>query len=340
MTLGEVGLHPPPAVGLRARIDSAGSAALRLLNRYSFGFALLLTLALLATTLIRESNFGWSQQLATFAPMALAAVASTPAIISGGGGFDLSISPLIFFCGEVFIVWLVPNGLGGAEAVPLVLAVGAGIGALNGLLIILLRVPPVVATLAMYFILIGVDYRMVPNPNVGGYLLGSSWVHHLRGSVGPIPGALFTLGVPVLIWVALGLIPYRRTLYAVGSNDATAFASGVNVAAVRVAAYSLGGLFAGVGSLAVVGLNNSANPNLSTTYTLLAIASVALGGTSLWGGRGGLIGAMLGAASIYLLGNLLQSLQVDPSYPQVMYGGMLLLAVVLGGLAARTKASK
>jgi ribose transport system permease protein len=133
------------------------------------------------------------------------------------------------------------------------------------------------------------------------------------------------------------LVPYKRTLYAVGSNDATAFASGVNVALVRVVAYSLGGLFASVGSLALVGLTVSSNANLSQTYTLLAIASVALGGTSLWGGRGGLFGSLLGAASIYLLGNLLQILQVDPSYLQVMYGGMLIFAVILSGIAARAR---
>jgi ribose transport system permease protein len=322
-----------PAASVQERLAGTGNALLRILNRYSFGFALLLTVSLLAATLIHDSNFGWKDQLANFAPMALAAMASTPAIISGGGGFDLSISPLMYLSGEVFIMWLAPHGLGGAESVPIVLGLGLGIGCLNGLLIILLRVPPVVATLSMYFILIGVDLRVVPNAKY----LGDSWVKELADKVGPIPGALFVLGFPILVWLLLGLTPYKRTLYAVGSNDATAFASGVNVALVRVIAYGLGGLFAAVGGLALIGLTSSANPSLSSTYTLLAIAAVALGGTSLWGGRGGLIGPMLGAASIYLLGNLLITLQVDPSYLQVMYGGMLIFAVILSGIAGRTK---
>ena len=118
----------PTAIWLVGDSDrrSLGTALLRLLNRYSFGFALLLTLALLAATLIRDTNFGWRDQLANFAPMALAAMASTPAIISGGGGFDLSISPLMYLSGEVFIVWLAPHGLGGAVSVPIILAVGIG----------------------------------------------------------------------------------------------------------------------------------------------------------------------------------------------------------------------
>jgi ribose transport system permease protein len=327
---------PPPRIAMPAWTQSGTAAALRLLNRYSWGFALLLTAVLLLISLDQANwNFGWRDQLANFAPLALAAMASTPAIISGGGGFDLTISPLMFFVGAIFAVWLVPNGLGGFWAVPLMLGIGLGVGALNGILIILLRVPPVVVTLSMFFILIGADLKIAPQPKY----INQSWLTRLATDVGPIPGALFTLGFPIVVWLLLGLTAYRRTLYAVGSNDATAFASGVNVAVVRVIAYALGGLFAAVGAMALIGLTYSANASLSQTYTLIAIAAVALGGTSLWGGRGGLFGAMLGAASIYLLGNVLTSAQVDPSYLQVMYGGMLIFAVILGGVAARAKAT-
>jgi ribose transport system permease protein len=337
MALGEAGTYRPGSIGLRARVGDAGSALLRLQHRYSFGFALvLLAVLLVANAAEQRWRFGWTEQLANFAPLALAAMASTPAIISGGGGFDLSISPLMFFTGEVFVVGLAPNGFGGPESVPVVLAIGAAVGLVNGLLIIGLRVQPVVVTLSMYFVLIGADLTLAPSPQY----LSDSWVRHLATSVGPVPGALFTLGFPILVWVLLGLTPYRRTLYAVGSNDATAFASGVNVPVVRLLAYTLGGLFAGAGSLALVGLTFSANASLATTYTLLAIASVALGGTSLWGGRGGLIGSIFGAACIYLLSNLLTTLQIDPSYLQVVYGGMLVFAVILGGVAARTRTAR
>ncbi len=306
-----------------------------LLRKYSFGVALVLALGLLAANLLTQAGgFGWEAQLANLAPLALAAMASTPSIISGGGGFDLSISPLMILTSAVFVVWLVPHGLGGAEAVPILLALGAGVGLINGLLVIVLRVQPVVVTLSMYFVLIGVILAVVSTTAS----ISSGWVTSLAGAVGPIPGAVFTIGAPLLIWFALTHASYGRQLYAVGSNDATAFASGVNVAAVRVIAYGLGGLFAAIGGLAVVALEHSASSGLATTYTLLAIAGVALGGTSLWGGRGGLVGSFLGAATIYLLGNVLQTLQIDPQWLQVMYGLVLLFAVILGGLAARTRA--
>jgi ribose transport system permease protein len=235
----------------------------------------------------------------------------------------------------VFVGELAPNGLGGAVAAPILLAIGAAVGAVSGLLIIYLRVPPVVVTLAMYFVLIGVSAKILPRAET----VSSSWMQHLAGHVGPIPGALFTLGVPLLLWLALGFIPYRRLLYAVGDNDATAFASGVNIAVVRVAAYALGGLFAAVAGIALLAITLSANADLATSYTLVAIAAVALGGTSLWGGRGGLVGSLLGAASIYLLQDLLTTFEIGPSWLEVMYGAALVVAVMMGGVAGRSRKS-
>lgn len=326
-TLGGIKLTRSPG-SMQARIFD-------LLRRFSFAFALVLAGALLIANLLTEQGgFGTTDQLANFAPMALAAMAMTPAIISGGGGFDLTISPVMTLASAVYIVLLNPHGLGGAVSVPIILALGAAIGALNGLLIIILSIPPVVATLSMYFVFIGVDLEVAPTPQY----LNPNWVSHLAGSVGPIPGALFPLALPLVIWGLLGVIPYRRALYAVGSNDATAFASGVNVARVRVVAYSLGGLFAAIGSFSLTALLSSVDASLATQYTLLAVAAVSLGGTSLWGGRGGLIGAVFGAAAIYLVSNLLTITQLNPSWLQVMYGAMLLVAVVLSGVVSVRKA--
>lgn len=319
-----------------AGILTSGTTARRFLQRYSFAFALVLAVALLIANLALESGgFGLTDQLGNFAPLGIAAMASAPAIISGGGGIDLTVSPLMTLVSAVFIVWLVPHGLAGVISVPIMLAVGIAVGALNGIIIVALRVQPVVATLSMYFVLLGVDLEIVPTP---AQLTTSSWVSNLAHSVGPIPGGVITLAIPLIIWFLLGRTPFRRTLYAVGSNDATAFSSAVNVDLVRVLAYALGGLFAAIGGIALTALVQSVDGSLASTYTLLAIAAVALGGTSLWGGRGGMFGPLLGAASIYLLENLLTLAQVNPSWLQVMYGAMLVVAVVLGGATTmRTK---
>jgi ribose transport system permease protein len=304
------------------------------LARHTFVFALVLAVGLLIVTLATESGgFGLTNQLADFAPIALASMASAPAIISGGGGLDLSISPLIFFASAVYGAWLVPHGLGGVEAIPIVLAVGLVAGACNGAAIIVFRVQPVVVTLSTYFILIGVDLAMVQIP----ITLHSNWLTHLATSVGPVPGGILTIGAPLLLWWALGRVPYRSLLYAVGSNDATAFSSGVNVPLIRLCAYALGGLIAAIGGLALTALVTSVNSSQAAEYTLLAIAGVALGGTPLTGGRGGLFGSMVGASCIYLLSNLLTQAQINPSWLQVMYGGALLVAVVISGITLKDR---
>ena len=292
---------------------------------------MLLFAGLLTATIIHnDGNFNVTEQLAIAAPMTLAALASAPSII--GGGFDISISPLVILTNCVFVVWLVPHGMGGAISVPIMLGLGLGMGLLTGMLIAVLRVQPVVVTLALFFALQGVDLWIAPNP----VSLGEEdhWVYNLAGKVGPVPGGLLTIGFPLLIWYGLKFVPYRRLLFAVGSNDATAFSAGVNVTAVRVASYGLGGLFAAVGGLALTGLVHSANAAASQQYALVAIAAVVLGGTSLAGGRGGLLGIVFAAFSVYLLQNLLSSFQVNPAWLQVVYGLILILAVVIQGVLA------
>jgi ribose transport system permease protein len=299
----------------------------RVLRANSYAFALVLAAGLLIANLATDhGGFGWTDQLANVAPMAIAGIASAPSII--GGGFDLTISPLMFLTNCIFVAWLAPHGLGGIVSIPIMLAVGVGVGILDGLLIVGLRVQPIVVTLAMYFILQGVDLQISPQPAT----VSTGWVGHLANNVGPIPGALFTMGLPLLIWFGLRYVPFRRLLYAIGSNDATAYSSGVNVSVVRVASYALGGLFASIGGFALTALVSSTNSSNSTEYTLLGIAALALGGTSLSGGRGGLLGAIFGAFTIYLLQNLLAAFGVDPAYLQVVYGGMLVVAVSLGGM--------
>jgi ribose transport system permease protein len=299
----------------------------RALRTYSFIFSAVLAGGLLIATLATEhGGFGLTNQLADAAPLSIAALASAPSII--GAGFDLSISPLIFFINAAFVVWLAPHGLGGAISIPICLGLGMAVGAVSGLITVTLRIPAIVVTLAMFFALQGVDLLIAPNPVS---MTQSGWITHLAGSVGPVPGGAITIGVPLLIWFGLRYVPFRRLLYAVGSNDATAFSSGVNVGGVRVASYALGGLFAGIAGLALTALTLSTDASQSTEYTLVAIAAVVLGGTSLAGGRGGLLGVLFGAFSIYLLQNLLATLQVNSAYLQILYGGILILAVVIQG---------
>lgn len=302
-----------------------------ILRRHTFVFALALTVLLLVVNLIIQPNFGWTTQLASFAPLAVAAIASAPSIISGRGGIDMSIGPVMTLSGIVFAGYLAPSGLGGFEALPLLMLLGGAIGAINGLIIIWLRLAPIVVTLAMYFIVIGINLKLAPTPL---RIDDANWVTALAGPIGPVPGALISLAIPLALWGLLGLTAYRRNLYAVGGNDATAFASGVNVAAIRVVAFTVGGAFAGIAGLVLVALVRTADSSSSTSYTLVAIAAVALGGTSLAGGNGGAMGTLLGAASIFLVQSVLADARMPQTWLPAVYGALLIIAVVIGAIVS------
>jgi ribose transport system permease protein len=308
------------------------------MRRRPWALATALSLALLVANGLVRTSFAaagsWPATLATFAPFALAAMASTPQILSGGGGIDLSVSPLLNLVSVLIVAVLIPHGLGSAAvAIPIALGVGLAVGAINGVLVTVLRYQPVLATLCTVFVLEGVGLKLLAQPRSGS----TGWLNHLGNQIGPFPGALVPLLAVSAAWIALGRIPYRRTLHTVGGDDVAAYAAGVNVTAVRIVAYGVGGLFAAVAGIALVAATQSADATQGIQYALPALAAVAIGGTSLRGGRGGRGGSFAGAAIIYLIQTLLDSLGVPDAWLQVVYGALLIVAIMLSSelLAAR-----
>jgi ribose transport system permease protein len=304
---------------------------LRIVTERPSSFAVGLAVMLLIGNVVAQPDFIAPSQIAptlgTLAPFVIVGMASTLAFLSGGGGIDLSIAPLMGLTNIVLVTVLFGTSFGGPVlAVPILLALGALVGAINGLMVARLRYPPVIATLGTFFVLAGLDLRLVPNPVTAG----PNWTNHLAGSIGPVPGALLTMGAPLLLWIWLRRTPYVQSLLAVGDHDATAFSAGMNVNAVRVAAYAIGGLIAAVGGIALTGLVRSADAQVFNNYILVALAAVALGGTNLAGGRGGLFPSMMGATCIFLLENLLTSLHASAYFIEVAYGGVLFGAVLFG----------
>src|SRR5438105_8516810 len=160
----------------------------RLLRTQTFTFALVAALVLFAANAIALPSFArpasWPRTLAVFAPFALASIAATPAILSGGGGIDLSVGPLANLVNVVFVVLLIPAGLGAPDiSVPLLLAIGVLVGAVNGLLVAVLRFQPVIATLSALFVISGINLKLLPAPRPAAH----NWPGQLAGSLGPVP---------------------------------------------------------------------------------------------------------------------------------------------------------
>jgi ribose transport system permease protein len=304
---------------------------LRIVTERPSSFAVALAVGLLAANIVAQPDFIAPSQIAptlgTMAPFVIVGMASTLAFLSGGGGIDLSIAPLMGLVNIVLVTVFFGTALGSPVlAVPILLALGALVGAINGVMVARLRFPPVIATLGTFFVLAGLDLRLVPNPVTAN----ENWTNHLAGSIGPLPGAVLTIGLPLLLWIGLRRTPYVQSLLAVGDHDATAFSAGMDVNAVRISAYAIGGLIAAVGGIALTGLVRSADAQVFNNYILVALAAVALGGTNLMGGRGGLFPSMMGATCIFLLENLLTSLHASAYFIEVAYGGVLFIAVLFG----------
>jgi ribose transport system permease protein len=288
---------------------------------------------LLAFTRVIQPTYGVTgvQGLAiSVLPLALAAVAQAVIVIAGG--IDLSIGAMMALTSVVSASLM----KGQAEefgflVVVGVLLLGLLLGAVNGAVVVITRVPDIIVTLAMSFVWAGSALLVLRTPGGGS----AKWLRDLvLGSVGSewIPKAAVVLFVIVaVIW-----LPIRRTrlglsLYAIGSNQLAAFRSGVSVGRTKIVAYMLGGLFA-----ALAGLSLTASTGIGTPvpgpYTLLSVAAVVLGGVSLAGGRGGLLGPIVAVMVLSLIRTDMTFLKLNTNLATVAQGVILIAVVMFGTL--------
>lgn len=259
-------------------------------------------------------------------------------------GIDLSVGAVLALSGAVaagvlkngvvllpFAVRLEFTVLG---AIVAGLLVGAAAGWFNGLAITRFRLPPFVATLGMFSIARGLTMLWTGGFPITG--LGSEF--------GFIGTGVF-LGIPMPVWISgtlvvVFLVVTRRTrfgryLYAVGGNERAALLTGLPVARIKLGVYTLGGLLSGAAGLIVTARLDSAQPNAGLGYELDSIAAVVIGGTSLSGGRGSVLGTVLGCLIIGVLNNGLFLLDVSPFWQQVVKGLVILAAVAIDRMNSR-----
>lgn len=293
---------------------------------FGAGFFLLLLIINLATNLSTFSPQNIASTIGLAGPIVLGALAVTPTLLVGNGGIDLSVGPVMGLVNVVVVYELIERA-GVSNPVVCVIAallLGLIVGLVNGALVAYVRIQPIVATLGTYLVCSGVTLALLSSP--GGNTPG--WLDSLSST------ACLILIVAVLaVWALFVRRPAYEWLMATGGDERAAFTSGINSSMVRVVAYALGGLVAGAAGLSLSAVLGSADPTVGPNYTLTAIAAAALGGVSLAGGRGGMLRALIGALTIFLLQNLLTYLHVSPFLLQVTYGAVLVAAVALNGQA-------
>jgi ribose transport system permease protein len=301
-------------------------------NAWNLGLLGLLVVLLVFTRIVNQ-NYGVSgiQALAiSVLPLALAAVAQAICVI--GGGIDLSIGSMM----ALTSVFAAANMKGQSEEFGLAivlatLAFGMLLGAINGSLIVLTRVPDIVVTLAMAFVWGGGALLVLRTPAGGS----AQWLKDLvLGSLGLpfIPkAAIVLLLIVAAIWIPLRRSRVGLSIYAVGSNQLAAFRSGVSVGRTKVAAYAFTGLFSALAGLSLTASTGIGNP-VPGPYTLMAVAAVVLGGVSLAGGRGGVFGPILAVLILQLVQIDLAFMSLDPNLSLVTQGVILIGVVMFGSL--------
>lgn len=264
---------------------------------------------------------------------ALIAVGLTYVIISGG--IDLSVGSILAFAGVVMahalrLGWPVPL------AILAGVGVGAGCGLVNGLLISYGRLPPFIATLGMMSVARGGALLATDGRPVSGFGESFRWL-----ATGEIAGVPVPVLVMVLVYAAAHLVLQRtkfgRYTYAIGGNEEASLLSGVPVRLYKTGIYVAGGGLAALGAVLLTARLNSAQPIAGINYELDAIAATVIGGTSLMGGQGSVIGTLIGALIMGVLRNGLNLLGVSSFIQQVVIGVVIIAAVLLDTFFKQSK---
>jgi ribose transport system permease protein len=301
-------------------------------NTRTVGLVVLLVV-MLGITRMLAPGYGAAQieSLAISAmPFALAAVAQAIVVISGG--IDLSVGSMMAFTSVTSAVLM--EGQSDTFAIGVVIGVllmGLVLGAITGSLVVATRVPDIVVTLAMSFIWAGAALLVLQTP-------GGSAAAWLRAAIDGtvlsewIPRALVLLIVVVgIVWIPVLRSRLGTELYAVGSDRLAAFRSGVPVGRTKILAYVLTGFFAAAGGL-VLTMSTGIGGPVPGPYTLQGVAAVVLGGVSLAGGKGGLLGPIIAVFILQLVRTDLTFIGVNPSLSTAIQGAILVGVVMFGAV--------
>ena len=276
----------------------------------------------------------------TAATLTLLLVAAGQTVVVLLGGIDLSVGGMVSL---VTALAATRFGAGGGSMVGwalALLALGAAGGLVNGILISRVRLQPFIVTLATWSIWSGVALWVLPTE--GGHI-PHGFVDWVNARSGGVASTVWLLAALVLFWLWFRRTRLLLEIRSIGSSESSAFLSGVPTGAVTIAAYVLSGVFAALGGLFLVTQTASGSPTVGNDYILNSVAAVVIGGTSLFGGRGGLGGTIAGAFILTLIGDVIFALDVSSFWTPIISGLLLIVAVLANSLTelyARRQAAR
>lgn len=261
--------------------------------------------------------------------LALAAIAQFFVVLVRG--IDLSVGAMMALTNTVASYVLAGTGLSLVGGTLLVLAVGTTCGVINGLIVVYGRIQPIIVTLATASIYVGIALLLRPTP---GGSVNFDLADALTLDVIGIPTALVILAVIIgAFWLPLRRSGLGLSIYALGSSETAAYQSGIPINTVRIAAFALGGFFAGLAGTYFSYVTTTGDAGISANFTLNSIAAVVLGGVALSGGVGSLVGAVIGAFILETIAFLMFFSGLPPLAQPFVEGLVLATAIAVGSLA-------
>jgi ribose transport system permease protein len=312
----------------QARAESRGSSFNTfLLVPILLFFGLLIVAVLRSPNLMSSSGIGSAEIVV--APLVLSTYALMATALAGRATVDLSIGPLIGFI-NVTLIQLAAAGIIASPIAVFAYALAAGVAYqfVLGLIIIVVRVQPIIVSLSGFLALSGINLVILPRP--GG--AAPDWMSSWGAGTSILTPVLFIVALATAGWLLFSTTPFFGHIRLMGSDERAAYTSGVRISVVRLGAHVVAGLFAGLAALAFTALISSGDPTQGTTYTLISVTALVLGGTSLAGGRATVIGSLLGALNLFLIGYVLATFNfadVQGFVTDLAYGTILVLSLLL-----------
>lgn len=269
---------------------------------------------------------GFARFTQNWFPLALVGMAQAMLMLTGG--ISLAVGATVSL-GAVIAATTMTGPLGVAGGLALVMAAGLGIGAVTGMIVVRLRLPAIVVTLATSFIISGAALLLLPRP--GGAI--PTWVSDLLA--GTTPAAFVLLVAIVALWKLYLATPLGLGLYAAGENPVGAYRSGVPADAARIAAYALSDLLSALAGFFVAAQTGSGDPVIGQAFTLNSIAAAVLGGVGFLGGQGSMRGALAGSLLLSVMISVMFLLGFPPVTQYVAQGVIIIGAVALPRLRLR-----
>jgi ribose transport system permease protein len=260
----------------------------------------------------------------------LAVVGAGQTIVVLTGGIDLSVGGMMSLGSAILATQMIGSSI--VFWTVATLAIGVALGAANGLLITYLNIQPFIVTLATWSIISGAALMVLP---AAGGEVPLTFTNFIYDSVRGIPISIILLVALGVLWLWLKRTRVLRRVYAIGSDEEAAFLSGVPVTATKIAAYSLCGLFAMTAAVLYTMETSSGDPTSGDSFILASVAAVVIGGTSLFGGRGGAGGTIAGAIVLTLIADVMLAADVSEFWTPIVQGALMILVVVIGAFATR-----